>query len=151
MQILQIFARFIANFLQISKLALHSVQIRSFPFGVYKYYIPPNGRFRNLHISPPNFRLLLFEICAQILQNLQNLQNLQSENSQKSGSKKHGAFHTINFQWFRKKNLVFYFINLRCFNYYSFFLFCIDRFFNSFQNLRIQKRGHALKSTFKSC
>ena len=53
LQILQIFGRFIAIFLQISKIALHSVQIRSFPFGVYKYYIPPNGRFADLLITVP--------------------------------------------------------------------------------------------------
>ena len=44
-------------------------QIRSFPFGVYKYYIPPNGRFRNLQYSGAEFAVDVFQNlrakCAQ--------------------------------------------------------------------------------------
>ena len=69
LQILQIFGRFIANFPQISKIALETLQIRSFPFGVYKYYIPPNGRFRNLQYSGAEFAVDVFQNlrakCAQ--------------------------------------------------------------------------------------
>ena len=70
---------------------------------------------------------------------------------------KHGAFCSY---------LVFYFLtcamfqsvtqrlnreNFKC-SYLDYFFFDrFFRFFNIFQNLRIQRRGHALKSTFKSC
>ena len=60
LQILQIFGRFIANFPQISKIALETLQIRSFPFGVYKYYIPLNGTAGNLL----GFDRLLAEVCT---------------------------------------------------------------------------------------
>ena len=75
LQILQIFDRFIANFLQISKIALETLQIRSFPFGVYKYYIPLNGRFADLLDAVPECADDYVEVCGENLWNLPNLRN----------------------------------------------------------------------------
>ena len=47
------FVRLQQIFSKFSILPQGTQQIRSFPFGVYKYYIPLNGRFADLLITVP--------------------------------------------------------------------------------------------------